>query len=192
MDLFIKRQVSGLKVIKTFLNNKNLDIEYHHAFTQTGPTEEQIDKLTLDKFSRDTQTAVLKISSTHTKVDQSTQNFGDANDALFLLKNADTQLEPHEKYESFEEMERRKDFIGKVRMIQRNFRTHRLKVCVREKAAEFRQIQARKKKREDRIKQDYINMNRKSGEFPKTKKDFDSLLAQISTWKESEVCHNFN
>jgi hypothetical protein len=120
-------------------------------------------------------------------VDQATQNFGDANEALFLQKITDVEVEPHEKYETSEDMEKRRNFIGKVRLIQKNFRAYRLRVCVSEKASEYRQIQARKKKREERIKQDYINMNRKSGEFPKTKKDFDSLLAQIAAWKESEV-----
>ena len=44
-----------------------------------------------------------------------------------------------------------------------------------------------KKKREERIKRDYINSYKKSGNFPRTKKDFDMLFAQIATWKEGEV-----
>lgn len=96
-------------------------------------------------------------------------------------------MKPNEKYEDFEEAQKRKNIEGKVRLIQKNFRCYRLKICVKEKAAEYRQLMARKKKREERIKQDYINTHKKSGDFPKTKKDFDSLFAQISTWKENEV-----
>lgn len=124
-------------------------------------------------------------------IDQCTQNFGNANELLFLQKNADIKLNANEKYENFEELQKRKNIEGKVRLIQKNFRRYRLKVCIKEKAAEYRQLMARKKKREDRIKQDYINTHKKSGDFPKTKKDFDSLFAQISTWKENEV-KNFN
>ena len=36
------------------------EIEYHHAFTQTGPTMDQIQKVKNEKCSRDTQTIELR------------------------------------------------------------------------------------------------------------------------------------
>lgn len=72
-------------------------------------------------------------------------------------------------------------------MIQRNFRRVRLNQCIKTCATEYRRLQAIKKKQEDRLKQDYINSNRKSENFPRTKKDFDLLFAQIAAWKEAEV-----
>lgn len=179
------KKFNYLIFLKTF--KISLDIEYHHAFTQTGPTEEQIHKLLDEKTSRDTQTAVIRINSTITMKDQATQNFGEANESLFMEKTSDHGIKPNEKYENFEELQKRKNIEGKVKLIQKNFRCYRLKVCIKEKAAEYRQLMARKKKREERIKQEYINTHKKSGDFPKTKKDFDSLFAQISAWKENEV-----
>jgi hypothetical protein len=182
-----------------------LEIEYHHAVTQTGPTVQQIEKLKDLKCTRDTQTAELhrmatvsgqfsasrhkkseKISPQDTTKDQSTQHFGDANDPLFQSVRNDTEVEVTE-YETFEKREKRINLADKVRLIQRNFRRVRLNQCVRECAAEYRRLMAIKKKQEDRQKQDYITSNRKSENFPITKKDFDILFAQIAAWKEAEV-----
>lgn len=77
--------------------------------------------------------------------------------------------------------------LDKVLLIQRNFRRYRLGCCIKSCAAEYRRLMTIKKKREDRVKQDYISSYRKSGNFPRTKKDFDMLFAQIATWKEGEV-----
>lgn len=74
-----------------------------------------------------------------------------------------------------------------VRRIQKNFRLYRLRKCLRECAAEFRRIVALRKKQEERSKKDYINSQSKSKDFPRTKKDFDVLFAQIAKWKESEM-----
>ncbi|XP_070503513.1 IQ motif and ubiquitin-like domain-containing protein [Chironomus tepperi] len=122
-----------------------------------------------------------------TSKDESTQYFGDANEALFVPTNTDTELIPNKDFETFEELQIRINTIEKVRLIQRNFRLCRLKKCIRECASEFRRISAIKKKQEEKIKQDYINANRKSDNFPRTKKDFDVLFAQIATWKETET-----
>ena len=58
----IRKQVSLLierKFWESFLKNffvLSPEIEYHHAFTQTGPTMDQIQKVKEVKCSRDTQT----------------------------------------------------------------------------------------------------------------------------------------
>lgn len=96
-------------------------------------------------------------------------------------------MESQNDFETFEEAQQRKKVVEKVILIQRNFRRYRLKCCIKVCAAEYRRLMTIKKKREDRIKQDYINSYKKSGNFPRTKKDFDMLFAQISSWKEGEV-----
>lgn len=96
-------------------------------------------------------------------------------------------VEAKKDFETFEEAQARKNVLEKVILIQRNFRRYRLQCCIKICAAEYRRLMTIKKKREDRIKQDYINSNKKSGNFPRTKKDFDMLFAQISSWKEGEV-----
>lgn len=96
-------------------------------------------------------------------------------------------METKNDFETFEEEQERKKVLEKVLLIQRNFRRYRLQTCIKACAAEYRRLMTIKKKREDRIKQEYINSHKKSGNFPRTKKDFDMLFAQISSWKETEV-----
>lgn len=121
-------------------------------------------------------------------IDQSTQVFGDANELLYLKDSQDFEVESFGSFETFEEVQKRKKVLEKVLLIQRNFRRYRLQCCIKSCAAEYRRLQTIKKKREERIKQDYINSYKKTGNFPRSKKDFDMLFAQIATWKESEVC----
>lgn len=108
-----------------------------------------------------------------------------------MQETNDVEVETHNDFETFEESQKRKKVLEKVLLIQRNFRRYRLQYCIKSCAAEYRRLQTIKKKREDRIKQDYINSYKKSGNFPRTKKDFDMLFAQISTWKEGEVNESF-
>lgn len=122
-----------------------------------------------------------------TSNDRSTQHFGEANELLFLQSTEDVEVESHGSFETVEEAQKRKRIYEKVILIQRNFRRFRLQCCIKSCAAEYRRLMTIKKKREDRIKQDYINSSKKSGKFPRTKKDFDMLFSQIAAWKEGEV-----
>jgi IQ and ubiquitin-like domain-containing protein len=183
------------------------EIEYHHAFTQTGPAMEQIQKIKENILCRETQTVELRrsaIVSCHgdvkiahfipfstfspqdTSNDRSTQHFGDANELLYMQDGDDIEKETHD-YETHEEEQKRKKVLEKVILIQRNFRRYRLQTCIKICAAEYRRLMTIKKKREERVKRDYINSYKKSGDFPRSKKDFDMLFAQIATWKEGEV-----
>lgn len=125
--------------------------------------------------------------ATDTTKDQYTQHFGDANETLFLPLKNDTQVDANSVYQSYDKLQDRQNILARVLLVQRNFRRYRLQRCIKECAAEYRRLMVIKKKREDRIKQDYINSNKKSGNFPHTKKDFDVLFSQIATWKDTEV-----
>lgn len=126
-----------------------------------------------------------------TSYDRSTQHFGDANELLYLKDSEDVEVESHGSFETLEEAQKRKKYLEKIILIQRNFRCYRLRCCIKICAAEYRRLMTIKRKREERIKQDYINSYKKSGSFPRTKKDFDMLFAQIATWKEGEVRKDF-
>ena len=136
---------------------------------------------------RDTQTVDVKKTAIDTNYERSTQFFGDANELLYLQENSDYELEAMKNYESHEDMMKRKNILEKVIIIQRNFRRYRLSCCITICATEYRRLQTIKRKREAKIKEDYINSYKKTGNFPRTKKDFDMLFAQIATWKEAEV-----
>ncbi|KAG5670744.1 hypothetical protein PVAND_000985 [Polypedilum vanderplanki] len=186
-DLVVEIENKAIK--KPFLGgfvHKKTKIEYHHAITQTGPTIDQIEKLKEKTCTRDTQTAKLLQISTDTTKDQATQHFGSATESIYQPTKNDSEIEANKNYETSEQRDKRINLFGAVELIQRNFRRVRLNQCIKSCAAEYRRLQAIKKKQEDRLKQDYINSNRKSENFPRTKKDFDLLFAQIAAWKEAE------
>lgn len=61
-------------------------------------------------------------------------------------------------------------------------------------AAEYRRLQSIQKKRQDKIRENYINSCSLRESFPKTKQDFDMLTSQIQGWKEGElkrICTDF-
>lgn len=60
-------------------------------------------------------------------------------------------------------------------------------MCISECATKYRQLCAIKKKREARIKEDYIKAHKRPKDFPRSRKDFDALFSQIASWKEAEV-----
>lgn len=64
MSFLRKHLVRGHYNTKLFLFSflyKHIDVEYHNAFTQTGPSHEAIRRMA-DKFSRDTQTVDISVA----------------------------------------------------------------------------------------------------------------------------------
>lgn len=180
-------EIENKSIPKPFLGgfrNKKTQIEYHHAFTQTGPVPERI------KFdgvsSRDTQTVEVQRVAEDTALSKATQAHGDPDDSSFNPGSGDQQVQV-QSYKEYDEDAVRNDMIRKVIIIQRNFRVFRLKRCIKDCATEYRRLCTIKAKREARIKENYINTHKKSKNFPKTKKDFDMLYSQITSWKESET-----
>lgn len=132
---------------------------------------------------------ILLISdiSKDTSQSRATQFFGDANELLYMPKDDKENEVEAGKYESSEELEAKRNLEEHVKRIQRNYRRYRMQVCVKNCAAEYRRLMAIKKKQAERDKQDYINSNMNCKDFPKTKRDFDTLFSQIADWKEKEV-----
>ncbi|CRK94928.1 CLUMA_CG008419, isoform A [Clunio marinus] len=120
-DLVVEIENKSIK--KPFLGgyiHKKTKIEYHHAFTQTGPSTEQIQKVKDKRLCRETQTVDLRRIAIDTNNDRSTQYFGEANELLYLKSSDDIEVETH-NFETFEESEKRKDILGKTRRITQDF-----------------------------------------------------------------------
>ena len=94
------------------------------------------------------------------------------------------------KYETYDEMMTRIDLIGKVTLIQRNFRRYLWMKLVKESAAQWRCLVKEQNSRENIRKDEHENIFKKEcivKTYPKTKEDFDALYAQVQVWKEKEV-----
>lgn len=69
--------------------------------------------------------------------DRSCQAFGVATELIYIPSQTDYFIEP-KKYETYDERYRRIDLLGKVKLIQRNFRRYLWQKLIRESAAEWR------------------------------------------------------
>lgn len=183
-------EIINKAIVKPFLGGfKNLktNIEYHHAFTQTGPA---IEKIKFDNIiSRDCQTVELKNKSNDTNITRSTQAFGDASQNLYLSDKSDYEIQAQD-YETHEEMEARQEKLKKILIIQRNFRSYMIRKMIKERAAEYRSLLEEQKRRQNMIEEVYVNRFKKECVIkilPKTKEDFDMLYAQVQKWKEKEI-----
>ncbi|XP_055617119.1 IQ and ubiquitin-like domain-containing protein [Toxorhynchites rutilus septentrionalis] len=191
-------EIENQAIIKPFLGgfvDKIKKIEYHDAFTQTGPPLERIKYHGIR--SRDTQTVEEKAVEIDTLRSRATVNYGDATEHSYSSKYTDKVIEP-KSYESYEEMTKRIDLIGKVTLIQRNFRRYMWQKLIKNSAAEWRRLKKEQKRRETkRIKSRQKEYRKECivKTFPKTKQDFDALYAQVQLWKENErkeICEKYS
>ncbi|XP_058467871.1 IQ and ubiquitin-like domain-containing protein [Malaya genurostris] len=167
--------------------DKSRKIEFHDAFTQTGPPFERI------KFngilSRDTQTVDEKAIEVATPRERATMSYGDATELSYASKCADRFIVPG-NYESYEDTTKRIDVVGKVTLIQRNFRRYMWQKLITKSSAEWRRIQNEQKLRESKRTEARQNERKNNciiKTFPKTRQDFDALYAQVQMWKENEI-----
>uniref|UniRef100_A0AAG5CN77 Ubiquitin-like domain-containing protein n=1 Tax=Anopheles atroparvus TaxID=41427 RepID=A0AAG5CN77_ANOAO len=135
----IENQVITKPFIGGFLNKHN-HIEYHHAFTQTGPPLERL-KGPGQKCSRDTQTVCERYTTTASiPHSQAVQHSGPrtlVDESRAVLSGLGCRM-VNVPYETQAEFEQRPDVIAKVRLIQRNFRRVLWQRLIRKSAAEWR------------------------------------------------------
>uniref|UniRef100_A0A1I8QF59 IQ motif and ubiquitin-like domain-containing protein n=1 Tax=Stomoxys calcitrans TaxID=35570 RepID=A0A1I8QF59_STOCA len=180
-------EIQNKAISKPFLWDKSTGIEYLDAFTQTGPF---INKCKVDcQLSRDTQTFEHKVKLVDTMHDQTSQCWLDGNNVRYWSEATDYTITAGD-YVSYAQQERAKNRIGKIQLIQRNFRRYKWMKWMRECAQEhkrlvanrlaeeetFQEVQERRIKREERAKQ-----------FPRTQDDFDLLHGEVQKWKLAEL-----
>ncbi|XP_038104266.1 IQ and ubiquitin-like domain-containing protein [Culex quinquefasciatus] len=183
-------EIENQAIIKPFVGgyvDKITKIEFHDAFTQTGPPLERIKFAGIQ--SRDTQTVEEKAIEIDTPRDRATTNYGEATELSYASKYTDRTVSTG-SYESYDEMTKRIDLIGKVTLIQRNFRRYMWEKAIKQCAAEWRRLQKEQKRREgkrSKARQEECRKECIVKTFPKTKEDFDALYAQVQLWKENEL-----
>lgn len=72
-----------------------------------------------------------------THYDRSNQAFGSATELIYIPSTTDVIIYAR-KYETYAEMVKRINKIGKIKLIQRNFRRYMWQKLIRESAAEWR------------------------------------------------------
>ncbi|XP_053698711.1 IQ and ubiquitin-like domain-containing protein [Sabethes cyaneus] len=183
-------EIENQAIMKPFIGgyvDKVTKTEYHDAFTQTGPPLERIKYEGIN--SRDTQTVKERNIEIETPSDRATVSYGDATELSYASKYMDKVIVA-QSYESFDDMTKRIDPIGKITLIQRNFRRYMWQKLIKESAAEWRHLQKEQKRREgkrSKAQQDEYRKECIVKTFPKTKQDFDALYAQVQMWKENEL-----
>ncbi|XP_035897421.1 IQ and ubiquitin-like domain-containing protein [Anopheles stephensi] len=181
----IENQVITKPFVGGYINKQN-NIEYHHAFTQTGPPADRLARAGT-KYSRDTQTVCERTTITTIPRTQAVQHSGLA---VAERKVPDGLCRAALPYETAQELERRQDLVGKVILIQRNFRRLLWQRLIRKSAAEWRDLQKQQQENEAGAQSSKANAHNKTAvarAYPKTNEEFDALFAQIHCWKENEM-----
>lgn len=182
-------EIENKSILKPFIGGfKNIknDIEYHDAYTQTGPP---LEKLKYDDISRDTQTVEIRDECDDTPYSRSTQAFGDATELIHISDVSDYNITPR-PYESYAMVVARERKLTKIRLIQKNFRAYMIRMMIKKKAAEYRRLLEEQRRRENMIEEIYVNRHKREmviKTLPITKEDFDVLYSQIAMWKQKEI-----
>ncbi|XP_063705927.1 IQ and ubiquitin-like domain-containing protein [Culicoides brevitarsis] len=185
-------EIENRSIVKPFIGgyvHKKTGVEYHDAFSQTGPSDEKISKLQ-EKLTRDTQTVEVAVTGAETLLDHAVQVYGAAKKFTFESQTSQEYEIIPEEYETYEEAQKRMDLEQKVRLIQRNFRRHMWQQLIKFSAAAWRARCATLEKSESDRQDEYVARHEEScikKSHPKTKQDFDLLYAQVESWKESEI-----
>lgn len=125
-------EIENRAIVKPFIGgyvHKKTGLEYHDAFSQTGPSDDQISKLQ-EKLSRDTQTVEVAVTAADTNLDHAVQVYGDAKKFTYEPALEEYEIIP-EAYETFEEKQKKMDVDRKVRLIQRNLRRYLLEQFIK-------------------------------------------------------------
>lgn len=164
--------------------NKETGIEYHHAFTQTGPPPPKV--LPRNKNTRDTQTLDTRNRRIHMSYSRSTQMCNEHT----WMPNANDKIITAQKYETAEERAERIGYLRKVITIQRYFRRWKLNAALKKLVAEYRERIQNEKREQQELLRDYERQRKReiiNKVFPRSRADFSMLYAMVDRWKKAHI-----
>lgn len=180
-------EIENRKIKKPFVGGYRdcvTGIEYHNAFSQSGPKPSKLPREM--RVSRGIQTTTTVEKLINTPAEKSTQM---AKKDYYVSTEHD-KIITAKPYVDSDTWFKKRDFEGKVKTIQRYVRAMILRKFLKEKSEEYRkrkcwedeQEMKRILQRERRIRDNIINMT-----YPKTKADFDMLYALVEKWRRAQI-----
>ncbi|GLV40975.1 uncharacterized protein CBL_04499 [Carabus blaptoides fortunei] len=164
--------------------NKETGIEYHHAFTQTGPPLPKV--APRNKNTRDTQT----LDTRNRHIDMCYSRATQMNNEHTWMPNVNDRIITAQKYESAEERTERIGYLRKVITIQRYFRRWKLNEALKKLVAEYRERIRNEKREQQELLRDYERQRKQeiiNKVFPRTRADFSMLYAMVDRWKKAHI-----
>lgn len=164
--------------------NTRTGIEYHNAFSQTGPRPPVRGPDLMN--NRDTQTSWTRNRKLDMPYSQATQMF--KND-LFIPCITDRILTPR-PYETSQKRDLRLDVETRIRTIQRYFRAWKMRKCLRNLHQEYQERKANELAREEEELEDDRKRRRRDlicQVFPRSRVDFGMMYAIAGRWKQGEI-----
>ncbi|XP_044757630.1 IQ and ubiquitin-like domain-containing protein isoform X4 [Coccinella septempunctata] len=164
--------------------NMRTGIEFHNAFSQTGPRPPVRGPDLMS--TRDTQTSWCRNRKLDMPYSQATQMY--KND-LFVSCITDRILTPR-PYECSEDRQRRLNTEAKIRTIQRYFRAWKMRRSLKRLHAEYQDRKMKEFARREAELEDDRRRRRKDlicQVFPKSRIDFAMLYAIADKWKRGEI-----
>lgn len=180
-------EIEDKSIQKPFIGgyvHRNTLIEYHHAYTQTGPPAPKVPPES--KNHRDTQTYFWRNRKTETNYSHATQMTNNST----WIPNINDKILVAGVYETAEEREKRLAVAEKVVKIQKWYRSWKLLKLVKFYSDEFRRRVIREQ--EDIALYNKANERARRRElitkvFPRTKAEFASVYSMIDRWKKGEI-----
>ncbi|KAL0277167.1 UNVERIFIED_CONTAM: hypothetical protein PYX00_004536 [Menopon gallinae] len=180
-------EVVQKKIKKPFVGgyrDKCTGIEYHHAFSQSGPREPTIPYERM--VSTDTQTAEHRSKCIDTDNDKGTQ----MSRSDYYVSTEFDKIITAKPYVDYDTWLKQKEVESKILLIQRYIRALIIRKFIKRMSEEYRmrraweEEQERKRilQREIRVKKDILNMV-----YPKTRADFEALYAMVERWRKAQV-----
>lgn len=180
-------EIEDRKIVKPYLGgyrNKKSGIEYHHAFSQSGPPEPKVSPEW--KNTRDTQTIDVRHRRTDMTYDCSTQM---SNELIWIPTLSDKILTA-KTYETAEEREERLGVLRAILVIQRYFRRWKLNKALKVLSAEYWKRIRDEENENLELLRDFEKQKKReilNKVFPRTRSDFCMLYAMVDRWKKGHI-----
>lgn len=179
--------IEDRRIQKPFIGgyvNKHTLIEYHHAYTQTGPPLPKVPPHM--KNHRDSQTYFWRNRKTETTYSHATQ----MTNSSTWIPNVNDKIFVAGPYETAEEREKRLGIVQKVMTIQRYYRAWKLRKMIKIYSREYRKRVRKELEELERYSRAIERAKRReliTKVFPRTKAEFASVYSMIERWKRSEI-----
>lgn len=185
---YITVEIYNFSIVKPCLGgfvNMETGVQYYHGYSQTGPFYKSKLK-TNEKTHRDTQTYNMRNRLLNTTYDRATQ----MSTQTIWIPNVNDKILKARKYKTAARVERERDILGKVRIIQRYFRAWKMRKALKVLHEEYWKRKRIEEEENDRLElEDQLRKKREmvAKIFPQSNMEFAMLYNMVAQWKQAET-----